>query len=107
MVGAIGMIGLISMSVWAHHMFTVGMTSVGNTFFAISTFLVAVPTGIKIFNWLGTLYGGKIRFDLPMLFCIAFLFQFLIAGLTGVMLAVAPFNWHVTDSYLLFAPLPF
>src|SRR5215510_13739705 len=103
MVGATAMIGLISMSVWAHHMFTVGMTSVGNTFFAISTFLVAVPTGIKIFNWLGTMYGGKIRFDLPMLFCIAFLFQFLIAGLTGVMLAVAPFNWQLTDSYFVVA----
>jgi len=103
MVAATAMIGLISMSVWAHHMFTVGMTSVGNTFFAISTFLVAVPTGIKIFNWLGTMYGGKIRFDLPMLFCIAFLFQFLIAGLTGVMLAVAPFNWQLTDSYFVVA----
>ena len=103
MVGATAMIGLISMSVWAHHMFTVGMTSVGNTFFAISTFLVAIPTGIKIFNWLGTMYGGKIRFDLPMLFCIAFLFQFLIAGLTGVMLAVAPFNWQLTDSYFVVA----
>jgi len=103
MVGATAMIGLISMSVWAHHMFTVGMTSVGNTFFAISTFLVGIPTGIKIFNWLGTMYGGKIRFDVPMLFCIGFLFQFLIAGLTGVMLAVAPFNWQLTDSYFVVA----
>ncbi|HKE56823.1 MAG TPA: cytochrome c oxidase subunit I [Pyrinomonadaceae bacterium] len=103
MVGATAMIGLISMSVWAHHMFTVGMTSVGNTFFAISTFMVGVPTGIKIFNWLGTMYGGKIRFDLPMLFCIAFLFQFLIAGLTGIMLAVAPLNWQLTDSYFVVA----
>ncbi|HXQ70528.1 MAG TPA: cbb3-type cytochrome c oxidase subunit I, partial [Pyrinomonadaceae bacterium] len=103
MVGATTMIGLISVGVWAHHMFSVGMTSVGNTFFAISTFLVAVPTGIKIFNWLGTMYGGRIRFDLPMLFCIAFLFQFLIAGLTGVMLAVAPLNWQLTDSYFVVA----
>src|SRR5262245_11900254 len=103
MVGATMMIGLISVSVWAHHMFSVGMTSVGNTFFAISTFMVAVPTGIKIFNWLGTMYGGKIRFEMPMLFCIAFLFQFLIAGLTGVMLAVAPFNWQLTDSYFVVA----
>jgi cytochrome c oxidase subunit 1 len=103
MVGATVMIGLISTSVWAHHMFSVGMTSVGNIFFAISTFLVAVPTGIKIFNWLGTMYGGRIRFDLPMLFCIAFLFQFLIAGLTGMMLGVAPFNWQLTDSYFVVA----
>src|SRR6185312_9604087 len=103
MVGATAMIGLISVSVWAHHMFSVGMTSVGNTFFAISTFLVAIPTGIKIFNWLGTMYGGRIRFELPMLFCIAFLFQFLIAGLTGMMLGVAPLNWQLTDSYFVVA----
>lgn len=103
MVGATVMIGLISTSVWAHHMFSVGMTSVGNIFFAISTFTVAVPTGIKIFNWLGTMYGGRIRFDLPMLFCIAFLFQFLIAGLTGMMLGVAPLNWQLTDSYFVVA----
>jgi len=103
MVAATIMIGSISMSVWAHHMFTVGMTSVGNTFFAVSTMLVAIPTGIKIFNWLGTMYGGKIRFDLPMIFCLGFLFQFLIAGLTGVMLAVAPFNWQLSDSYFVVA----
>jgi cytochrome c oxidase subunit 1 len=103
MVGATAMIGLISVSVWAHHMFSVGMTSVGNTFFAISTFMVAVPTGIKIFNWLGTMYGGRIHFDLPMLFCIAFIFQFLIAGLTGMMLGVAPLNWQLTDSYFVVA----
>ena len=103
MVAATVMIGSISMSVWAHHMFTVGMTSVGNTFFAVSTMLVGIPTGIKIFNWLGTMYGGKIRFDLPMIFCLGFLFQFLIAGLTGVMLAVAPFNWQLSDSYFVVA----
>src|SRR4029077_15556442 len=64
MVGATTMIAFISFGVWAHHMFTVGMTSVGNTFFAISTMLVGVPTGIKIFNWLGTIYGGKIRLEI-------------------------------------------
>jgi cytochrome c oxidase subunit 1 len=62
-----------------------------------------VPTGIKIFNWLATLYGGKIRFELPMLCCLAFLFQFLIAGLTGIMLAAVPFDWHLTDSYFVVA----
>jgi len=103
MVAATVMIGAISVSVWAHHMFSVGMTSVGNTFFAISTFLVGIPTGIKIFNWLGTMYGGKIRLENPMVFCLGFLFQFLIAGLTGIMLAVAPFNWQLTDSYFVVA----
>jgi cytochrome c oxidase subunit 1 len=103
MVGANVMIAFISLGVWAHHMFTVGMSSLGNSFFAISTMLVAVPTGIKIFNWIGTMYGGKIRFELPMLFCIAFLFQFLIAGLTGVMLSVAPYDWQLSDSYFVVA----
>lgn len=107
MVGAIVGIAFVSFGVWAHHMFTVGMSSVGNTFFAISSMLVAVPTGIKIFNWIGTMWGGKIRFGTPMLFCIAFLFQFLIAGLTGVMLAVAPFNWQLSDSYFVVAHFHF
>jgi cytochrome c oxidase subunit I len=103
MVTATVLIGFISVGVWAHHMFSVGMTAMGNTFFVVSTLLIAVPTGIKIFNWLGTLYGGQIRFEIPMLFCLAFLFQFLIAGLTGVMLGVAPFNWQLTDSYFVVA----
>ncbi len=103
MVAATLLIGFISVGVWAHHMFSVGMTAMGNTFFVVSTLLIAVPTGIKIFNWLGTLYGGQIRFELPMLFCLGFLFQFLIAGLTGVMLGAAPFNWQLTDSYFVVA----
>jgi cytochrome c oxidase subunit 1 len=103
MVGATVAIGFISMSVWAHHMFTVGMTSNANTFFVLSTMAIAVPTGIKIFNWLGTMWGGKIHFTVPMLFCVAFLFQFLIAGLTGVMQAAAPFDWQLTASYFVIA----
>ena len=103
MVAASVMIAFISLGVWAHHMFTVGMSSLSNTFFAISTLLVAIPTGIKIFNWLGTMYGGKLRFELPMLFCLGFLFQFLIAGLTGVMLAIAPFDWQLNNSYFVVA----
>jgi cytochrome c oxidase subunit 1 len=103
MVGATCAIGFVSMSVWAHHMFTVGMTSTGNTFFVVSTMMVGVPTGIKIFNWLGTMWGGKIRFATPMLFSIAFLFQFLIAGLTGIMLGCAPWDWQLNDSYFLIA----
>jgi len=103
MVGATTMIAFVSMGVWAHHMFSVGMTSVGNTFFMISTMLISVPTGIKIFNWLATMYGGKIRLELPMLCCLAFLFQFLIAGLTGIMLAAVPLDWQLTDSYFVVA----
>jgi cytochrome c oxidase subunit 1 len=96
-------IAFISISVWAHHMFTVGMSAGANTFFVLSTMAVAVPTGIKIFNWLATMWGGKIHFATPMLFCIAFLFQFLIAGLTGVTLAVAPFDWQLGNSYYVVA----
>src|ERR1700756_2402450 len=103
MVGATIAIGFISMSVWAHHMFTVGMSSAANNFFVISTMAIAVPTGIKIFNWLATMWGGKIEFKTPMLFCIAFLFQFLIAGLTGIMQGAAPFDWQLSLSYFVVA----
>ncbi len=103
MVAATVCIGFISFSVWAHHMFTVGMSSSGNTFFTVTTMIIAVPTGIKIFNWIGTMWGGKIQFSTPMLFCTAFLFQFLIAGLTGIMLGASPFNWQLGNSYFVIA----
>jgi cytochrome c oxidase subunit I len=103
MVAASVGIAFISTGVWAHHMFTIGMTSVSNTFFVLSTGLVGVPTGIKIFNWLATMWGGKIRFRTPMLFCTAFLFQFLCAGLTGIMLSCAPWNWQLHNSYFVIA----
>jgi cytochrome c oxidase subunit I len=103
MVAASVGIAFISMTVWAHHMFTVGMTSFGNAFFTLSTMLVGVPTGIKIFNWLATMWGGKIRFATPMLFCTAFLIQFLVAGLTGIMLSAAPWNWQLHNSYFVIA----
>jgi cytochrome c oxidase subunit 1 len=103
MVAASVAIGFISLSVWAHHMFTVGMGPAGNTFFVFSTMVISVPTGIKIFNWLATLWGGKIIFKVPMMFSLAFLFQFLIAGLTGIMLSAAPFNWQLSASYFVIA----
>ncbi|HXJ33598.1 MAG TPA: cytochrome c oxidase subunit I [Candidatus Eisenbacteria bacterium] len=103
MVAATVCIGFISMSVWAHHMFTVGMSPAANGFFVLSTMAIAVPTGIKIFNWLATMWGGTIQFRTPMLFCTGFLFQFLIGGLTGVMLACAPFDWQLGGSYFLVA----
>jgi len=103
MVAATVSIGFISMSVWAHHMFTVGMSSNANIFFVLSTMAIAVPTGIKIFNWLATMWGGKLRLQTPMLFCIAFLFQFLIAGLTGVTLSAAPLDWQLANSYYVVA----
>ena len=103
MVAATTSIGFVSLGVWAHHMFTVGMPSYGNAFFVFTTMVVAVPTGIKIFNWLATLWGGKIRFATPMLFAVGFLFQFLIGGLTGIMLATAPLDWQLGNSYFVVA----
>jgi cytochrome c oxidase subunit 1 len=103
MVAATVTIGFIAMSVWAHHMFTVGMAASVNAFFVLSTMAIAVPTGIKIFNWLATMWGGKLDLRAPMLFCIAFLFQFLIAGLTGIMLGAAPFDWQLGNSYFVVA----
>jgi cytochrome c oxidase subunit 1 len=107
LVAAAVAIGGVALSVWAHHMFAVGLGGPVTSFFVASTMLIAVPTGIKIFNWLGTMYGGRIRFHTPMLFCCAFLLQFLVAGLTGIMLAVAPFDWQLTDTYFVVAHFHF
>jgi cytochrome c oxidase subunit 1 len=103
MVGATVCIAFLSMSVWAHHIFTIGMSSSANSFFAITSMAIGVPTGIKIFNWIGTMWGGSIQFKTAMLFSIGFLFQFLIAGLTGIMLASAPFDWQLSLSYFVVA----
>src|SRR5258707_1180317 len=103
MVAATVCIAFVSMSVWAHHMFTIGMSSYANSFFTLTTMAVGVPTGIKIFNWIGTMWGGRIQFKTPMLFSIGFLFQFLIAGLTGIMMAASPFDWQLSLSYFVVA----
>jgi cytochrome c oxidase subunit 1 len=103
MVAATVGIGFVSLSVWAHHMFAIGMASYSNAFFVLTTMAVGVPTGIKIFNWLGTMWGGKIRYATPMMFCLGFLFQFLVAGLTGIMLGSAPVDWQLNDSYFVVA----
>jgi cytochrome c oxidase subunit I len=90
-------IGALGFSVWAHHMFTTG--AVYLPFFSFFTFLIAVPTGIKFFNWLATMWGGQIRLTTPMLFAIGFIALFLIGGLDGAFLAVVPFDFHVQDTY--------
>jgi cytochrome c oxidase subunit 1 len=91
----------LSMTVWAHHMFTTG--AVLNPFFSFMSFLIAVPTGIKFFNWIGTMWGGSIRFSAPMLWCIGFMVNFLIGGITGVMIASAPFDYAAQDTYFIVA----
>lgn len=94
-------IAFISLGVWAHHMFTVGMSKTLDLYFAAASLLVSIPTGIKIFNWLATMYGGRLWFASPMLFASGFLSMFLIGGLTGIMLAAAPFNFQLTDTYFV------
>lgn len=96
-------IGILSMGVWAHHMFAVGLGPAYDVFFAIGSLLIAIPTGLKVFNWTATLWGGRILLTTSMCFAIAFLIQFVIGGLTGVMFAVAPIDWQLTDTYFVVA----
>lgn len=91
----------ISMGVWAHHMFCVGMNRTLDLYFAAASLLVSIPTGIKMFNWLATMYGGKLWMASPMLFACGFLSMFVIGGLTGIMLAAAPFDFQLSDSYFV------
>ena len=98
-------IGFLSFTVWAHHMFAVGLPTVAQAFFAISTTLIAIPTAVKIFNWIATIIGGKLSFKVPMLFALGFISMFLIGGLNGVALAVVPFDYQVTDSYFVISHL--
>ncbi|MEA5118426.1 MAG: cytochrome c oxidase subunit I [Propionicimonas sp.] len=94
-------IGLLSMSVWAHHMFATGVVNL--PFFSFMSYMIAVPTGVKFFNWIGTMWGGSISFDAPLVWAIGFLTTFLFGGLTGVILASPPLDFQVTDSYFVVA----
>ena len=94
-------IAALSMAVWAHHMFATGAVLL--PFFSFMTFLIAVPTGVKFFNWIGTMWRGKMTFETPMLFSLGFLVSFLFGGLTGIMLAAAPIDFHVHDTYFVVA----
>jgi len=96
-------IGLLSLGVWAHHMFAVGLGNVFNAFFAIASMLIAIPTGIKVLNWTATMWGGKIHFATPMLFAVAFLIEFVVGGLSGVAIASPPIDWQATDTYFIVA----
>jgi cytochrome c oxidase subunit 1 len=96
-------IGFMSWGVWAHHMYTTGLGSVANSAFGLSTILIAVPTGIKIFNWLGTMWGGAIRLTTPMMFSIGFIAMFTIGGLTGVTHSMVPSDYQQQDTYYIVA----
>lgn len=103
MVFAMLVISVLSFFTWLHHFFTMGSGADINAFFAITTMLIAIPTGVKIFNWLFTMYRGRIRFELPMMWTIAFIPCFVVGGMTGVMLAVAPADFQFHNSYFLIA----
>jgi cytochrome c oxidase subunit I len=96
-------IAFLSFAVWAHHMFAVGLGHLFDFFFAAASMTIAVPTGIKIFNWSATLYHGRIRFTTAMMFALAFIVMFTIGGLSGVSFAIVPLDWQLTDTYYLVA----
>ena len=103
MVFATVLIGFLGFMVWAHHMFTVGLGPTANAIFAVATMAIAVPTGMKIFNWLLTIWGGSIKVTVPMLYALGFIPSFVAGGVTGVMQAAAPLDYQVHDSYFIVA----
>jgi cytochrome c oxidase subunit 1 len=103
MVYATASIAFLSFVVWAHHMFTVGMPLAGELFFMYTTVLIAVPTGVKVFNWIATMWRGAMTFETPMLFAIAFVILFTIGGFSGLMLGVAPADFQYHDTYFVVA----
>jgi cytochrome c oxidase subunit I len=96
-------IAFLGFGVWAHHMFATGMGPIADAFFALSTMLIAIPTGVKIFNWIGTMWGGSLQFRTPMYFAIAFIAMFIIGGLSGVMHSEPPADLQQTDTYFIVA----
>ena len=103
MVAATMAICVLAFTVWLHHFFTMGASASVNAFFGVASMMIAVPTGVKIFNWLFTMYGGRIRFEVPVLWTIGFMVTFVLGGLTGVLLAVPPVDWQVHNSVFLVA----
>jgi cytochrome c oxidase subunit 1/cytochrome c oxidase subunit I+III len=98
-------IALLAFGVWAHHMFAVGLGNTVDAFFSASSMLIGIPTGVKVFNWIATMYGGKIRFTVSMMFAIAFLIEFTIGGLSGIAFSIVPIDWQLTDTYYVVAHL--
>src|SRR3546814_2352018 len=101
MVYATVVITVLSYLVWLHHFFTMGSGASVNSFFGITTMIISIPTGAKLFNWLFTIYRGRVRFELPMMWTVAFMLTFVIGGMTGVMLAVPPADFVLHNSLFL------
>ncbi|HZX00280.1 MAG TPA: cytochrome c oxidase subunit I [Trueperaceae bacterium] len=97
------LIAFMGFAVWTHHMFTTGLGPVVNTAFSLTSFIIGIPTGVKIFNWLGTLWGGNIRFTTSLLYCLAFIVTFTLGGITGIMVAMPTFDAQVHDTYFVVA----
>src|SRR5690606_37413834 len=98
-------IGVLSMALWAHHMFTVGLSVPAAGVFTIASTLIATPTSVQFFAWIATMWTGRVRWEVPMWFLAGFFITFIIGGLTGVMIALAPFNWQVHDTHFIVAHL--
>jgi cytochrome c oxidase subunit 1 len=103
MVYATASIAILSCIVWAHHMFTVGMPATAQLFFMYATMLIAIPTGVKVFNWTATMWRGSMTFETPMLFAIGFIFLFTIGGFSGVICAIVPIDVQVQETYYVIA----
>jgi cytochrome c oxidase subunit 1 len=103
MVYATAAIAILSFLVWAHHMFATGMPVTGQLYFMYATMLISIPTGVKVFNWVATMWRGSMTFETPMLFAVGFIFVFTIGGFTGLILAVAPIDIAVHDTYYVIA----
>lgn len=102
---ALGAVGVVSFALWAHHMFTAGLSLWSSTLVSAASMIVVIPTALQVFAWIATLWRGEVRINAPMLFVLGFLFIFVLGGLTGVMVAVLPFDWQAHDSYFIVAHL--
>ncbi|NVM79910.1 cytochrome c oxidase subunit I+III [Duganella sp. SG902] len=102
---ALGAVGVVSFALWAHHMFTAGLSLWSSTLVSAASMIVAIPTALQVFAWIATIWRGQVRLNAPMLFVLGFLFIFVLGGLTGVMVAVLPFDWQAHDSYFIVAHL--